>query len=122
LHHSDDSASRDVLMTHPSRAIFVAILLAGGVVIAPLGAQTNSIVAAVARAGGTGRGGGGGGGGGGGASDSSTDESRERPPAFATGVTAGAMSFAGGRSEQGVAVMLQYAATPWLTFSAAPGF
>jgi len=32
------------------------------------------------------------------------------------------MSFAGGRSEQGVAVMLQYAATPWLTFSAAPGF
>src|SRR5205809_4606411 len=103
-------------MKHLSRAslvaILVAILVANGVTCMSLGAQTSAIVAAPARNAG----------GASGASDSSTDESRERPPAFATGVTAGAMSFSGGRTEQGVAVMLQYAATPWLTFSAAPGF
>src|SRR5438067_966783 len=116
LHHSGNFSSRDVFMRHLTRAILVAALLANGMLIAPLGAQTSAIVAAAARAGRV--------------SDSTadcmventTDESRQRPPAFATGVTAGAMSFSGGRSEQGVAAMLQYAATPWLTLSAAPGF
>src|SRR5437868_11036806 len=87
MHHSDGSASRDVLMTHISRAILVAILLANSKAITPLGAQTNAIVGGAARNGGGARSE---------ASDSSTDESRERPPAFATGVTAGAMSFSGG--------------------------
>jgi len=80
-------------MTPRLQVILVTTLLGGGVFNASLHAQT-----------------------------STTDESRQRPPAFSTGVTAGAMSFSGGRSEQGVAVMLQYAATPWLTLSAAPGF
>ncbi|HEY8174757.1 MAG TPA: hypothetical protein VIF32_03610 [Gemmatimonadaceae bacterium] len=100
-------------MTHISRAILVAILLTTGVVAAPLGAQMNASVGGAARTGEGGRAE---------AYAGSADESRVRPPAFATGVTAGAMSFSGGRSEQGVAVMLQYAATPWLTLSAAPGF
>src|SRR5712691_6599569 len=89
----DGTTSTAPNMTPRLQVILVTTLLAGRVPFTPLGAQT-----------------------------STTDESRQRPPAFSTGVTAGAMSFSGGRSEQGVAVMLQYAATPWLTLSAAPGF
>ena len=103
-------------MTRTARAILVPALLAGGTLITPLGAQTSALVAAAARNGRvvdstTDC-----------AIDTTTDESRQRPPAFSTGVTAGAMSFSGGRTQQGIAVMLQYAATPWLTLAAAPGF
>jgi len=37
-------------------------------------------------------------------------------------VTAGAMSFTGGRSEQALSILLQLRPLPWLSFSAAPGF
>jgi len=57
-----------------------------------------------------------------GAQTSSGDESHERPPAFATGVGAGAMRFSGGRSESAISATLQYSPNPWLTFSATPGF
>ena len=41
---------------------------------------------------------------------------------FASGVTAGAMSFSGGRSEQAMSVLLEYRPVPWLFFGAAPGY
>ena len=44
------------------------------------------------------------------------------PPQFSTGVTAGSMSFASGRSEQALSVVLQLRPLSWLAFSAAPGF
>lgn len=43
-------------------------------------------------------------------------------PQFSTGVTGGAMSFTGGRSEQALSVLLQFRPVPWLSLSAAPGF
>ena len=43
-------------------------------------------------------------------------------PRFATGVTAGAMSFSGGRSEQAMSVLLEFRPVSWLSFSATPGF
>lgn len=52
----------------------------------------------------------------------SVSESAEHPPAFSTGVTAGAMQFAGGRTEQAMSVVLQYQPLEWLTLSAGPGF
>jgi hypothetical protein len=57
-----------------------------------------------------------------GASSSNTDESQERPPAFATGIGVGAMHYNGGRTTSGVAATLQYSPQTWLTFSATPGF
>ena len=50
------------------------------------------------------------------------DSSEKSPPAFSTGVTAGAIRFSGGRSEQGVAAIFQYQPQTWLTFSVTPGF
>jgi hypothetical protein len=55
-------------------------------------------------------------------STSSDDESHQHPPAFATGIGAGAMHFSGGRSESAISATLLYTPHPWLTFSAAPGF
>src|SRR5436305_748410 len=52
----------------------------------------------------------------------STTESAERPPAFATGISAGAMRFAGGRTEQATTLVLQLQPLRWLSFSAAPGY
>lgn len=52
----------------------------------------------------------------------STNESTERPPVFATGISAGAMRFAGGRTEQATTLVLQLQPVPWLSFSAAPGY
>ena len=49
------------------------------------------------------------------------DSSEKSPPAFSTGVTAGAIRFAGGRSEQGVAAIFQYQPRTWLSFSVTPG-
>src|SRR5438128_5897205 len=42
--------------------------------------------------------------------------------AFNAGVIAGAMRYAGGRTEQALGVVLQYVPQPWLTFSTSPGF
>ncbi len=44
------------------------------------------------------------------------------PPRFSTGVTAGALSFTGGRTEQALSALLQFRPVPWLSLSAAPGF
>jgi hypothetical protein len=52
----------------------------------------------------------------------STSESAERPPAFATGISAGAMRYAGGRTEQATTLVLQLQPLRWLSFSAAPGY
>ena len=41
---------------------------------------------------------------------------------FAGGVTAGTMTFSGGRSEQAMSVLLEYRPAPWLFFSASPGY
>ncbi len=54
--------------------------------------------------------------------DSTEDRTDDVSPRFATGVTAGAMSFTGGRSEQALSVLLQFRPVSWLYFSAAPGF
>jgi hypothetical protein len=51
-----------------------------------------------------------------------TSESAERPPVFSTGVIAGAIRFAGGRTEQATSVLLQYQPRSWLSFSTAPGY
>jgi hypothetical protein len=51
-----------------------------------------------------------------------TTESSERPPVFSTGVAAGAMRFAGGRTEQATNLVLQLQPFSWLAFSAAPGY
>src|SRR5919198_4091765 len=50
------------------------------------------------------------------------DESHERPPAFATGLTAGTIHYRGGRTDAALSVALQYSPLVWLTLSAAPGF
>jgi len=49
-------------------------------------------------------------------------DAQDAAPRFASGVTAGAMSFSGGRSEQAMSVLLEYRPVPWLFFSAAPGY
>jgi len=50
------------------------------------------------------------------------DESHQVPPSIATGVTVGAMRFAGGRTENALSVILMYRPMPWLSLSTAPGF
>lgn len=50
------------------------------------------------------------------------DEIRQVPPSFATGVTAGALRFSGGRTERALSVLLLYRPMPWLRLSTAPGF
>jgi len=54
--------------------------------------------------------------------DSTVVRSDDRSPQFSTGMTAGAMSFTGGRSEQALSILLQFRPVSWLSFSAAPGF
>jgi hypothetical protein len=54
--------------------------------------------------------------------DSTVDRTRDGSPRFSTGVTAGAMSFTGGRNEQALSILLQFRPVSWLSFSAAPGF
>jgi hypothetical protein len=54
--------------------------------------------------------------------DSAAGRTDEGSLRFSTGVTAGAMSFTGGRSEQALSVLLQFRPASWLSFSAAPGF
>jgi hypothetical protein len=54
--------------------------------------------------------------------DTAVAQSDQRPPALSTGVTAGAMTFAGGRSEQAVSALFQFQPVSWLSLSAAPGF
>lgn len=54
--------------------------------------------------------------------DTVVAQSNQRPPAFSTGVTGGAMSFAGGRSEQALSTLFQFQPVSWLSLSAAPGF
>ena len=49
-------------------------------------------------------------------------QSDDTSPAFASGVTVGTMHFSGGRTDQGLAVALQYSPREWFTLSAAPGF
>lgn len=56
------------------------------------------------------------------AADSTASRTDEAPPQFSTGVTAGAMRFTGGRSEQALSLLLQFRPVSWLSFSAAPGF
>lgn len=51
-----------------------------------------------------------------------TTASAEHPPLFSTGVAAGAIRFAGGRTEQVGSVVLQLQPVAWLSFSAAPGY
>jgi len=54
--------------------------------------------------------------------DSTAIRTDESSPQFSTGVTAGAMSFTGGRNEQALSILLQYRPVSWLSFSAAPGY
>jgi hypothetical protein len=54
--------------------------------------------------------------------DSTAVRTDDAAPQFSTGVTAGAMSFTGGRNEQALSILLQFRPIPWLSFSAAPGF
>jgi hypothetical protein len=54
--------------------------------------------------------------------DSTADRTRDHSPRFSTGVTAGAMTFTGGRNEQALSVLLLFRPVSWLSFSAAPGF
>jgi hypothetical protein len=54
--------------------------------------------------------------------DSTEVRTDDHSPQFSTGVTAGAMSFTGGRNEQALSVLLQFRPVSWLSFSAAPGF
>lgn len=54
--------------------------------------------------------------------DTVVGQSNQRPPTFSTGVTGGAMSFTGGRSEQALSVLFQFQPVSWLSLSAAPGF
>ena len=56
------------------------------------------------------------------AADTNADESQQRPPLFATGVTVGALRLPGDRTDQVVAAVLQLQPVNWLTLSAAPGF
>lgn len=51
-----------------------------------------------------------------------TTQSGQRPPVFSSGVAAGAMRFAGGRTEQVANVVLQWQPVSWVSFSAAPGY
>lgn len=49
-------------------------------------------------------------------------DSTDHPPVFASGVSAGALKFASGRTQQDVTVILQFQPRPWLTFSITPGY
>jgi hypothetical protein len=51
-----------------------------------------------------------------------TTESAQRPPVFSTGVAAGAIRFAGGRTDQVASLVVQLQPYSWLLFSAAPGY
>jgi len=51
-----------------------------------------------------------------------SDAGNRQPTRFSSGMTAGAMSFTGGLSEQTLTVLLQFRPVPWLALSAAPGF
>jgi Putative MetA-pathway of phenol degradation len=55
-------------------------------------------------------------------SDTSKDESHQVPPTLASGVTVGALRFAGGRTENAMAAILLFRPVPWLRLSTAPGF
>lgn len=57
-----------------------------------------------------------------GVADSTLGRTDDRSPQFSTGMTAGAMSFTGGRSEQALSLLLQFRPVSWLSLSAAPGF
>jgi hypothetical protein len=93
-------------MRHFTPSLLMLVVAAGSVSIAtPLRAQTS----ANAR------------------HDSSTtsddeNESHQVPPRIATGVTVGAMRFAGGRTEHAMSVMLLLRPLPWLKLSTSPGF
>ena len=54
--------------------------------------------------------------------DSTPSLSNNATPPFSGGVTAGAMTFTGGRNEQALSLLLQFRPLPWLSLSAAPGF
>ena len=54
--------------------------------------------------------------------DTAEIQSDVASPRFSSGVTAGAMSFSGGRSEQAFSLLLAFRPVSWLSFSAAPGF
>ena len=54
-------------------------------------------------------------------SSASSDESHQVPPTLATGITAGTIRFAGGRTEYAMSVLLLYRPMPWLRLSTAPG-
>ena len=56
-----------------------------------------------------------------GTSSASSDESHQAPPTLATGITAGTIRFAGGRTEYAMSVLLLYRPMPWLRLSTAPG-
>ena len=51
-----------------------------------------------------------------------TTESAEHPPVFSSGVAAGAIRFASGRTEQVGSIVLQLQPLQWLSFSMAPGY
>ncbi len=51
-----------------------------------------------------------------------SDESRQTAPEFATGAAIGTMHFSSGRSEAAVSATIQYSPSPWLSFSATPGY
>jgi hypothetical protein len=50
------------------------------------------------------------------------DGGPQTPPSLATGVAAGAMRFAGGRTENAMSLVLLLRPLPWLRLSTAPGF
>jgi hypothetical protein len=54
--------------------------------------------------------------------DSAEAQTDNGSPQFSTGVTAGAMSFTGGRNEQALSLLVQFRPVSWLSLSAAPGF
>jgi hypothetical protein len=49
-------------------------------------------------------------------------DTTDRPPVFASGVSAGSLRFSSGRTQQGVSVIFQLQPKPWLTFSITPGY
>lgn len=52
--------------------------------------------------------------------DTARSASEERPPRYAYGTAAGALSFPDGHSQEAFSVVLQYQPAPWVVFSAAP--
>jgi hypothetical protein len=53
---------------------------------------------------------------------SGDDESQQVAPRFASGVSAGAMSFPSGLTEQAVSLTMLFRVVPWLELSTAPGY